>query len=310
MFVEHRIASLGAERVAGAALEGGTLFTWGDRLLAWDLPGTRPRVLAAKGGFGEAGCLMDVDGDGAPDLVVAEDGRLVWRQSPGWKRREIDREIDTPDLLPAAFHGRRGVLLIQKYTQVRFYEVPGDLSAGWPPRDVYSFYTPSHEAGLLLHDVDGDGVMDILSGNYWIKTPERFDLSWRLYAINTWNERPWSAAARLALAGEDLVVSEGEVEEHARLARFEKPADPRQLWRERRLDGELNLHKPHGLVAGDFGIAVGEDHGPESRLLLFREGGVERIGGGAPIRHLFAWNGGLLAAGPDTISWWAAPARL
>ena len=36
---------------------------------------------------------------------------------------------------------------------------------------VYSFYTPSRQAGLLLADVDGDGLTDIFAGNYWIRSP-------------------------------------------------------------------------------------------------------------------------------------------
>src|SRR5260370_39121069 len=77
---------LKSEIIRGAALsaDGKRLFTWGDSLREWTLPGLRSRILS-KAKYSEGGCLMDVDHDGEMDLILQEGikpGNLVWLHSP------------------------------------------------------------------------------------------------------------------------------------------------------------------------------------------------------------------------------------
>ena len=313
VFVPKRFAVPAGERIAGAALHGGKLITWGDRLLEWSLPDGRMRVLADRlDNPGAAGCFLDVNNDGLDDLVLVEGERLVWRAAPSWKPAVIATGIETPDLLPVTLFGRRGVLTVHKYAQVRFYEVPAEIGGQWQEYDIYSIYTPSRQAGLLQADVDGDGRTDILCGNYWIRSPESFELPWRLFASNGYTETSASATLRLALADGRLVVSQGEMP-NARLALFEKPADPREPWRERRLDADLKLEKPRALAAADFdgdgraGIIAGENGGPDSRLLFFESAEnfkPREIGRGGPMHTAFALDGGIVTVGPASITFW------
>src|SRR5206468_3465063 len=185
---------------------------------------------------------------------------------------EIDHGIFAREILPAVIHGRRGILLVQRGIQVRFYEVPEDLAKPWPSRDIYSFYSPSDQGGLLLADVDRDGRADILSGNYWIQCPEERDQHWRLFAIRTWSEEKLSGMVDMTLGDlfhtgiPNLIVCQSEMP-RARLAWFEKPTDPTQLWIEHRIDGDLNVNQPHSLQVADFNangrldILVGERGG-------------------------------------------------
>lgn len=328
-FERRRVLDLHGRKIAGATFNGKQLIAWGEGVVSWRLPEGRSRVLVSSGRFGEGGCVLDVDRDGRVDLVLQEldeSGRLVWLHAPDWTPHQIDSDMETHDVIPATLFGRRGILLVHKYGQVRFYEIPGDAAASWPHREIYSFYTPSRQAGLLLADVDRDGLTDILCGNYWIRSPKRFDLPWRLFAINTYNEAPLSGMARLALAdllkagSRELVVTEGHVD-GARLAWFQKPADPKQLWIEHRLAVEPELVKPHGLDVGDLDgdgradIVIGENNGPRSRLLvLHNEGGgdfrVHAIGEGTPLHSLRVMDVDgdtrldLVAAGPAAIQWW------
>jgi len=288
-FRENVVQSLRNEAVTGYSLQERTLVTWGDRLLWRRLPQGRYRVVSGRGrAFSEGGCLLDVDGDGRQDVVVNEsDGALVWfrapQAGPGWTRRVIDTGVDAPDILPATLFGRRGVLLIQKRIQVRFYEIPKDVTTRWPYQEVYSFYSPSHQGGLRVADLDSDGLPDILAGNYWIKSPERFELPWRLFAIEIWNETPPSAMLRLKygpLTGRmpELLAVQREMQP-ARLARFEKPADPRQLWTEHGLASELELSQPNSLDVADFDgdgrpdILVAEKAGAGRVIVLRNESG-------------------------------------
>lgn len=280
-FIENRLQGPGQERITGYALEGQMLVTWGDRLLAWNLPDVKARVLRQRLNHPlmESGCLLDVDGDGQLDLVINEGPAhpmLVWFRAPAWKRFFIDSGVDAADIVPAKLHGRRGVLLVHRRNQVRFYEIPADPTAPWPARDVYSFYTPSQEGGLLLADVNGDGITDILCGNYWIQSPHRFELPWRLFAINTWSETERSAMLRLKLAdlfgtGKSQLVAVQREMPQARLAWFERPADPQQLWSEHRIETSLNLMQPHSLDLADF------DAGGRPDIVLAERGGAGRL---------------------------------
>jgi hypothetical protein len=271
---------LNLETIRGGALstDGKRLFTWGDSLREWTLPGLRSRILS-KAKYNEGGCLMDVDQDGEMDLILQEGiqpGNLVWLHSPDWKSRTIDTGAELHDCLPTTLLGHRGFLMIQRYSQVRFYEPPATLDAHWPMQEVYSFYTPSRQTGLLRADIDGDGLIDILAGNDWIKSPDRFDLPWHLFAINTYNEVADSAMLQIALTepANGLAMSQGHME-NARVTWFEKSDDPRRLWIGHRLSDGLNLVNPHALAVFDFDedgkpdIVAAEHNGKSSRLFVF-----------------------------------------
>jgi VCBS repeat protein len=318
---EPHAAPVQSAQILGAAMAGhDRLITWGDGLTEWKLGDWSKRSLAA-GRFARGGCLMDVDLDGWLDLVVQEGeglGRLVWHRAPDFvKAQVIDSAIEIPDCLSATLYGRRGLLIVQRHAQVRFYEPPSDLSSRWPYREIYSFYTNSRQAGLLINDVDGDGRADILCGNYWIRAPETFDLPWRLFAINTDHNAPDSATARLALTP-DLIFSQGEMAE-TRIGVFRKPAIVSQLWLEERL--EPTVHYPRGLAAADFDadglidFVVSDNRPAGSRLILFRNLGNGRYEplpvGATPVVHsLFVVDvdrdgrPDLVAVGPSNLTWW------
>lgn len=320
------------EEIRGAALAYPRVYTWGDTLRVWKLPGGDSSVLeAGQPPFGAGGCLFD-PGDGRAGVILleripgAELGRMVWLAPPSWRRSEIDSGADFRDCLEVKLHGRRGVLVLHRSLQVRFYEPAEEPGAPWPYREIYSIYTPTRQGGLLTADVDGDGLTDILAGNYWIRSPERFELPWRLFAINLWMETWESATLRLAPASisggrfPDLVACQSEMRP-ARLAWFSRPDNPTEPWTEHRLDGRLELRRPRALAAGDLDqdgrpeIAVGETGGPGSRLIVFWNQGGGRFraatvatttgllelwiadadGDGAP---------DLIGAGPDGVSWW------
>ena len=337
-----RLPQAPGEKIRGAALASSQpfrLYTWGNRLLSWEVPHGKVTVLReGEIEYGEGGCLCDVNGDRAPDLVVLERapragelGRMVWLEAPHWSRHVIDSGAEFRDCLAATLHGRRGVLVIHRYLQIRFYEVPPDPTQRWPYREIYSLYTPSNQGGLLVADIDGDGLADIVAGNYWIRSPKRFELSWRLFAINLWTETPESAMNRLAFASlsgsgfPELIAAQSDMPE-ARLAWFSRPDDATQLWPQHRLEGALRLRHPRALAAGDLDgdgladIAAGELNGRDSRLIVFRNRGGGRftpvtIGETSGLLQLWLADldgdgaTDILGVGPESAAWWRSHLR-
>ena len=302
LLAQRPLTTITHDYLRGAALHGGDLYVWGRKLACWNLSQGIPRIVAQArhGSFGEGGC---VDPDGNVYLQDGpENGPLIWVPPQGkGMRTELDARVEMHDCIATVLLGHRGVLLTDHYGQVRFYEGPRVY------QEVYSFYTPSRQAGLLMADVDGDGLADIFAGNYWIRSPREFQLPWRLFAINTRHETPDSATMTLALRGKDLIAAQGHMEEGS-VFRYTAGPDPTQLWTERVLASGLRF--PHALASGEAGIVVGENSGSGSRLLLFRDGKEpELLGTTDGIHSAFIVNGRILTVGSGEILWWDLPGQ-
>jgi len=277
-----------AGTLRGGALspDGATLYAWGSALYRWHLGQGQKRArskaerLSSGLSFGEGGCVADVNGDGHSDLVLEARpalgsglGRLVWLEAPSWKLHVLDSGVEMSDCLETTLFGKRGILMVQRNAQVRFYPYPSGDSGHAPYQEVYSFYTPSRQAGLLRDDVDGDGREDILCGNYWIQSPAAYNLPWRLFAIELYNQTESAASLRLALLGDtgrELVVAQRDMREaKVSLLRVPAGADPKALWEEHALAAPGGFHFPAGLAVMGRRIVVGEHNGASSRVLWF-----------------------------------------
>ncbi|MFN7920248.1 MAG: FG-GAP-like repeat-containing protein [Bryobacteraceae bacterium] len=280
----------GSAMLPASGDHGRRLAVWGDKLRIQRGPRFRLHDVEDLPSFGAGGCVADVNQDGEPDLVLHQLplpgekpgglGRMVWLEGPFWESHEIDTDADFDDCLATTMFGKRGILIIHRRAQIRFYEIPEKLKGHWSYQEIYSIYTPSAQGGLLRADIDGDGNPDILAGNYWVKSPATAEAPWQLFAINKWWEKPRSAMLRLAAAKNPdtpfpvLVAAEAEADE-ARLAWFERPADPTQFWRENKLEALPPLRRPKALAAADLSgslrndIIVGENIGDGSRLLVY-----------------------------------------
>jgi len=191
--------------------------------------------------------------------------------APDGSRTVLDHGVQMHDCAAVTLFGRSGFLVVHRFAQVRFYYTGG-------MQEIYSFYTASRQGGLLIEDIDRDGRPDIVCGNYWIRSPEHFDLPWRLFAINTRHATPDSANFRLAWLGRDLIAAQGHMSPGA-VYRYTRGSDPTQQWKEQKL---TELRYPHTVRQTAEGVVVEENAGPDSmRVLIIRDGSVRELGGDA-----------------------------
>jgi hypothetical protein len=269
----------------GGAIFGDTMFTWGEGGLArYRLPDLEVQD-HTPGNF-RAGCAFD------GGLALQSGTDLIWRGAG--EAQLIDTEAAAIDMTEAKLFGRTGLLLSHHGIQVRFYQrgLSGDR---WPYREIYSFYTASEQGGFLLHDIDADGRPDIVCGNYWIQSPPKFELPWRLFAINLFHEHPLAASARLAWWRGKLLWLESK-RSPARSVLFAPPRDPRGLWTAEPVPFDPPLAFPRAVLGRENEIWIGEDNGPASRIVRFPSNRIVRQG--VPTRALLAWRDRVIAVGP------------
>jgi hypothetical protein len=264
---------------AGAALIPGDkssrrIMAWGNEVASIGFPSGKLTRISATGGFGTGGCVLDVNSDGQPDLLLFEKGppgqtgRMVWLEAPKGELHVIDTEADFTDCLPTQMFGTAGVALLHRHSQLRFYEIPADPNEKWPYREIYSIYTPSSQSGLISYDIDGAGHPDLFGGNYWFQAPPAADKPWHIFAINKWWENAQSAMLKLAL------VPQADNKFPSLLA-AEATASPKQLWRQLVVEAVPPIRHPEALAAADLNgdsltdIIIGENAGDGSRLLIY-----------------------------------------
>lgn len=288
------------ETLVGAALQGARLYAWGGSLYQWDTRTWKQRRIArSSSSFGEGGC---VNTRGSVLLQDGADGGPLVLISPGGVRTVWDRRVDMHDCLFTTLFGRAGALVTNHYGQVRFYEGPERY------RELYSFYTASRQAGLLMKDVDGDGREDIFAGNYWIRSPEAFDLSWRLFAVNLRFETPDSATMSLALYGDELYAAQGHMNPGS-VFRYRPRRDRTQLWDEQ--EAGRGLRYPHAIATGAFGVLVAENDGAGSGVFVTVDGErLESIGRTEGAHSAFVLGSGRVALiGARSITLWNVQRR-
>lgn len=261
-------------------VRGDTLVTWGERTMSYALPALK----AAAVWMPKVEVATLVDGD-----VIGIDGQGLARfDGRTGARHRIDDGVETGEIVPVELHGRRGVILIHKGQQVRFYELPSGAMT-----ELYSFYSPSLQSGLLVRDIDRDGRVDIIAGNYWMRNPESFDLHWRLFAIRTWSEERLSANSVFAMPDDETLWVAQSGMSNARLARFRRPPRVTDQWIEERMEGSLVLDHPAGLVAWGTGVVVGEREG-KGRVMLIGVGRPRVLAETRGVVLLHALRGGRL----------------
>lgn len=137
------------------------------------------------------GVVYDVNGDGYPDLIFGADwqgGDVWWWKNPGppytsdkpWKRYLIKHggAHQHHDQVIADFKGTGRPQLVywnQGAKKLFIADIPAhpEQVSEWPATEVFSGIAGENPGkyaeGVAACDVDGDGRVDLLAGNYWFK---------------------------------------------------------------------------------------------------------------------------------------------
>lgn len=139
-------------------------------------------------GYGEleaGGLLMDLTGNGLPDIIAGEEGRgknLYWWENTGdhskpWKRRLITSEFER-------YHdqacgdldgdGKDELLFFsQNKSILAYYSIPDDpRSEPWGEEHCHVIATDFLTEGLQIVDIDQDGKNEIIAGHHILRPQE------------------------------------------------------------------------------------------------------------------------------------------
>jgi hypothetical protein len=113
------------------------------------VPRFRMQEIETTLGVGYAVLLVDVNGDGKPDIVVVDQTRVVWYENPTWKRRTIIEGMTKPDNVCIAA-----------------YDIDGDRKIDF------------------ALGADWKGLNSKTEGNlYWLSRGKTLDDPWKVHAI-------------------------------------------------------------------------------------------------------------------------------
>ena len=145
------------------------------------------RFLLSANSGGEDLHVVDIDGDGLPDVVanglvddpvtgVVGHQKLAWYKNPGkasatsaWAQTVIDGNFVGHETLSADFNGDGKIDILAQVEsggEVAVY-VQGASPAAWTKVSILGAST----LGIAIAKVDGDNFTDVVGNGYWLKNP-------------------------------------------------------------------------------------------------------------------------------------------
>ncbi len=255
---------------------------------------TRFPLEASSSTGGNGGLVLDVDRDGALDVVAAlYNSSLVWWRNPGpasvtgtWVRYTIDGGIGhfNHDLAIGDIDGDQRGELVALYVEggVYWYDVPDNPRTDpWPRTRILASVSDPY-VGLAVGDLDADLDLDVVVSNRWFEqpaSPTTADWTGRqLFTDAVQNVACFDVNGDGRL---DVVGAEGFVYPDGRVLWVEAPINPKtQSWSEHvvaeHLDGPENLWAGDldgdgltDIVSGEMGTSTGFDDGDSMLFVLF-----------------------------------------
>jgi len=247
-----------------------------------------PSVLVGKVAKPEDAVFVDIDNDGAVDVVSCCEGKnrqvfIHWAPKDSADYLKADQW--TTETLPAAkgvsmwmfslplqVDGKHGVDLVcgakGSDAAIGWFEAPSD------PRQLDAWkWHPIYKAGWIMslyaRDIDGDGDQDILTtdrraenqGCHWLENPgagNGQDPSWKVHTINGQHEAMFATLADLDQDGKEDIVTCAKNPDRIFFYRRIQMKPPK--WKTHTINWPTDLKSDpkHALVGGAKAVEVGD----------------------------------------------------
>ena len=294
------IHQLGSEHFGNAIYrrgkEGTRIAASGTRILEWPIHENAPVTEVVpydSARYNNGACAIDVNNDNIDEMNVARTvnnsgTNLLWFEEVAgqkqWREHLIgyvaneEGEPGIHDIMPFEVKVLdtqvAGVVILVNRRRLFWYQIPDNTSQPWIQHFIADLHANGAEvpqSGLALGDINGDGRMDLVCGNFWAECPSNtINDSWQVHRYSTWDRRstpifpeipvwvkdePFGGMNQLDLGDMDadgkldIVATDAEIPD-ARIGVFcRNSEEPNGLWTETVID--KGLYCPHSLVLAD-----------------------------------------------------------
>jgi hypothetical protein len=196
----------------------------GENNVVWYKYPSLDKHTIGSGQMEAGGVMVDITGNGLPDLVAGNPGdyndgkELFWYENSGsdalWTRRVICNDL-------RRYHNQaKGdidgdgkeeiIFLAQDSGILGYYKIPDDYrESPWPKEYRHIIKEDFFQIeGLEVADINNDGKNEIIAGPYWF---EKKESGWKEHRINPLLEKTCVAVADINGDGKlEIILSEGE----------------------------------------------------------------------------------------------------